>query len=85
LPVKIHIIVGRRAGIELDKYFIVGVAVISNAAQDSLKAHNIVRAVQGDSFVAIPSELPTFGGVETHFRTVEGAIRVPHLQGEMYS
>jgi hypothetical protein len=87
LTVEIHIIVGTSAGIELDKYFIVGVAVISNAAQDSLIAHNIVRGgvVQGNSFVAIPSELPAFGGVEAHFRTVKGAIRVPQLQGEMYS
>jgi hypothetical protein len=86
-PVEIHIVVnGTRAGIELDKdSILVGVRVISNATQDSNIAHDVLRFVQGDSFIAIPSELPALGGVETHDRAVILAIGIPHLQGGVYS
>jgi hypothetical protein len=83
-PVEIHIVVnGTIGGIELDKDSIfVGVRVISNATQYSNIARFVLSFVQGDSFIAIPSELPALGGVETHDRTVILAIGIPHLQGE---
>jgi hypothetical protein len=76
-PVEIHIVVGGRSGIELDKDNIIGARVISNATQDS--DITPVVFVQGDSFIGIPTELPAFGGVETHFGTVSSEIGVPHL------
>ena len=85
-PVETYIVVGGRSRIEFDKdVFDVEVIEISNATQDSFIARNIVGVVQGNRFGFIPSELPAFGGVETHFRNVIIAIRVPHLQGKMYS
>jgi hypothetical protein len=77
-PVEIHIVVGRLSGIELDQDNVIGFRVICNATQVSDVRTPIVL-VQGDSFLAIPSELPALGRVETHFGTVRTAIGVPHL------